>query len=171
VHPSCQTLGGKKCLVPVVGRVSIVCIPSSQGLPASLNTQTPPKAADCTITATTPASCVATSLESNRVRRRARGSSFSLSVGTVPSAPRPPSTVSRPPVRLGPGSPQWLLAQVRLQRENGCKCRAESSRLAAFGGCRLTLPSRGCPKGCAFCAPLMSNVRRRRSTPAVNSRR
>jgi hypothetical protein len=25
---------------------------------------------------------------------------------------------------------------------------------------RLTLPSRGCPKGCAFCAPLMSNVRR-----------
>jgi hypothetical protein len=24
---------------------------------------------------------------------------------------------------------------------------------------RLTLPSRGCPKGCAFCAPLMSNVR------------
>jgi hypothetical protein len=23
----------------------------------------------------------------------------------------------------------------------------------------LTLPSRGCPKGCAFCAPLMSNVR------------
>jgi hypothetical protein len=27
--------------------------------------------------------------------------------------------------------------------------------------CRLTLPSRGCPKGCAFCAPLMSNVRRR----------
>jgi hypothetical protein len=25
--------------------------------------------------------------------------------------------------------------------------------------CRLTLPSRGCPKGCAFCAPLMSNVR------------
>ena len=26
---------------------------------------------------------------------------------------------------------------------------------------RLTLPSRGCPKGCAFCAPLMSNVRRR----------
>ena len=27
---------------------------------------------------------------------------------------------------------------------------------------RLTLPSRGCPKGCAFCAPLMSNVRRRK---------
>ena len=25
--------------------------------------------------------------------------------------------------------------------------------------CGLTLPSRGCPKGCAFCAPLMSNVR------------
>jgi hypothetical protein len=25
----------------------------------------------------------------------------------------------------------------------------------------LTLPSRGCPKGCAFCAPLMSNVRPR----------
>ena len=28
----------------------------------------------------------------------------------------------------------------------------------------LTLPSRGCPKGCAFCAPLMSNVRRHEST-------
>jgi hypothetical protein len=28
-------------------------------------------------------------------------------------------------------------------------------------GIWLTLPSRGCPKGCAFCAPLMSNVRRR----------
>jgi hypothetical protein len=28
---------------------------------------------------------------------------------------------------------------------------------------RLTLPSRGCPKGCAFCAPLMSNVRRQRT--------
>ena len=26
------------------------------------------------------------------------------------------------------------------------------------GGRRLTLPSRGCSKGCAFCAPLMSNV-------------
>jgi hypothetical protein len=26
-------------------------------------------------------------------------------------------------------------------------------------GIWLTLPSRGCPKGCAFCAPLMSNVR------------
>ena len=30
-------------------------------------------------------------------------------------------------------------------------------------GRRLTLPSRGCPKGCAFCAPLMSNVRHPRA--------
>jgi hypothetical protein len=29
-----------------------------------------------------------------------------------------------------------------------------------YGRRRLTLPSRGCPKGCAFCAPLMSNVGR-----------
>ena len=32
--------------------------------------------------------------------------------------------------------------------------------------CGLTLPSRGCPKGCAFCAPLMSNVRRRQYSAA-----
>ena len=31
-------------------------------------------------------------------------------------------------------------------------------------GCGLTLPSRGCPKGCAFCVPLMSNVSRRTSS-------
>jgi hypothetical protein len=29
-----------------------------------------------------------------------------------------------------------------------------------MSNCGLTLPSRGCPKGCAFSAPLMSNVRR-----------
>ena len=32
--------------------------------------------------------------------------------------------------------------------------------------CRLTLPTRGCPKGCACCAPLMSNVRCRKRLPA-----
>jgi hypothetical protein len=34
---------------------------------------------------------------------------------------------------------------------------------------RLTLPSRGCPKGCAFCAPLMSNVRRHNTCRAVQN--
>ena len=34
-----------------------------------------------------------------------------------------------------------------------------SCRPCPCNRCRLTLPSRGCPKGCAFCAPLMSNVR------------
>jgi hypothetical protein len=32
-------------------------------------------------------------------------------------------------------------------------------RESALHTCALTLPSRGCPKGCAFCAPFMSNVR------------
>jgi hypothetical protein len=36
-------------------------------------------------------------------------------------------------------------------------------------GIWLTLPSRGCPKGCAFCAPLMSNVRRRKPRGLVVS--
>ena len=45
-----------------------------------------------------------------------------------------------------------------------CGCTAtgvsRTFRGAAEPSSRLTLPSRGCPKGCAFLAPLMSNVRR-----------
>jgi hypothetical protein len=40
-----------------------------------------------------------------------------------------------------------------------CALQAKSTKQE----CALTLPSRGCPKGCAFWSPLMSNVRRRRN--------
>ena len=43
----------------------------------------------------------------------------------------------------------------------GCGYSAACISLCPRRARRLTLPSRGCPKGCAFCAPLMSNVRRR----------
>ena len=42
---------------------------------------------------------------------------------------------------------------------------------AVAHACGLTLPSRGCPKGCAFCAPLMSNVRRRQYTLLLEAQR
>jgi hypothetical protein len=116
------------------------------------------KAADGANCATTPASCVATSLESNRPHRQAGGPSFSLSGRTVPQGTRLLGAVASRPARRG-SVPSIALARARLLRQNGCKCSAASSRLAPSGGCRLTLPSRGCPKGCAFCAPLMSNVR------------
>jgi hypothetical protein len=65
-----------------------------------------------------------------------------------------------------------LLARLRLPFHEGCgkswaRVRVPQSR-------RLTLPSRGCPKGCAFCAPLMSNVRptsmNAKSAPSYASR-
>jgi hypothetical protein len=54
---------------------------------------------------------------------------------------------------VGPGPQKYGSSP----RERHCKDRG----VVCQG---LTLPSRGCPKGCAFCAPLMSNVRRQRNT-------
>jgi hypothetical protein len=54
-----------------------------------------------------------------------------------------------------------LLAHACPPRQNGYKCHAKPCCPCPCNRCRLTLPSRGCPKGCAFQSPLMSNVRRR----------
>ena len=45
----------------------------------------------------------------------------------------------------------WVRYSSCCQRSVPCPAQSRERR--------LTLPSRGCPKGCAFCAPLMSNVR------------
>jgi hypothetical protein len=56
-------------------------------------------------------------------------------------------------------APEDMARRIEFNEHQGSATKA--------GCCGLTLPSRGCPKGCAFCAPLMSNVRCRTRLPAV----
>ena len=53
---------------------------------------------------------------------------------------------TRIPMQVQPTPGRWCLSHIRAP---SALCQKSA----------LTLPSRGCPKGCAFWAPLMSNVR------------
>jgi len=142
-------------MVPIPERPSIRRALSSQGRSASVNIRTPPEAADGTACSATPTRCVAPLW--NQTVLTAKPVAFR----SCPQATRPHrQRVGRMPLCL---VLPLLLARVRLRRQNGKECHANSCRPCPCEHCRLTLPSRGCPKGCAFRSPLMSNVGRHKS--------